>query len=257
MKNSKEYSKKIQKLFRDLKKKYSKQEKVEYADPIDALIYAIISEKLTEPETSQALKSFGGYFIDNNDLRVARPEEILECFGQSSATHKKVAKDLREALMFVFDQHNTVSLEDLKKLGKRPVKEKLSKIQQVTNYVLDYIMLTGFAGHAIPLTETMIDYLKSEDLVHPDSDYHETEGFLSRQISAKNDYDFYYMLRKASEADLATKNATKKVTKKTVKKTKKKTTKKTVKEDVKKTTAKKKVKKAVKKTAKKKTTKKK
>jgi ribosomal protein S13 len=45
----------------------------------------------------------------------------------------------------------------------------------------------------------MIGYLKGNKLVDPEADEQEIEGFLTRQISAKNAYEFYALLRHESE----------------------------------------------------------
>ena len=76
MKNSKEYSKKITALYQSLKRKNTKVFQVETQTVVDSLIYGIISEKLTEKETEIALSKFKGYFVDWNDLRVSKLEEI-------------------------------------------------------------------------------------------------------------------------------------------------------------------------------------
>jgi hypothetical protein len=46
----------------------------------------------------------------------------------------------------------------------------------------------------------MIEYLRSNELVHAEADEREIEGFLARQISAENAYEFYSLLRRQSEA---------------------------------------------------------
>jgi hypothetical protein len=61
-------------------------------------------------------------------------------------------------------------------------------------------MLTALQGHAIPLNSAMIDYLKTNELVHTEAGYEEIEGFLTRQIPAKNAYEFYSLLRHESES---------------------------------------------------------
>jgi hypothetical protein len=115
---------------------------------------------------------------------------------------------------------------NLQKLGKRPAKQVLDKFSPTTPYVVDYIMLTSLGGHSIPLTETMIDFLKAEKLVHPESDYSEIEGFLARLIPAKTGYEFYLLLRHHAEAEQAKKTRKKTTKRKTKTKTKKKNTKK-------------------------------
>jgi hypothetical protein len=117
---------------------------------------------------------------------------------------------LTSALRAVFDEYHVVSLDTLKKIGKRPAKQVLETFDGVSLYVVNYCMLTSLQGHAIPLTEQMITYLKRSGAVDPDADAHDIEGFLTRQIAAKDAYEFYKTLRRESESPKLVKKTTKK-----------------------------------------------
>lgn len=215
MKDSNKYSKEVKKLYNALKRRYGKPKKILYDEPTNAVVYAIVSENLTETEAQAAMKKFNSYFVDLNDLRVSRPEEVSELLSQGNPIARNIATSLKDVLMAIFEKYNTVSLETLKKAGKRPAKQVLEKIKSLSSFAVNYCMLTALGSHAIPFTERMKEYLRSNELVHPDADTEQIEGFLTRQISAANAYDFYALLRKESE--------TAKKKKKTALKTKKKT----------------------------------
>ncbi len=214
MKNSKEYSKKVQKLYRSLKSKYPKVKKVTYDEPTDALVYAIVTEKMSEKATRSAIKRFAGYFINLNDLRVSRAEEIVEVLGADSSVTRDIASALTRALGAVFYKYNTVSLKALKKIGIRPARQILEKTDGVSHFAISYCVLTSLQGHAIPLTKKMIEFLRSNQLVDANAKVQEIrnrkttypiEGFLARAISAENAYEFYALLRRQSEARKARK----------------------------------------------------
>jgi endonuclease III len=212
MKDSKEYSKKIQKLYRSLKQKPGKHAPVEYEEPVDALVFAIVSENITESQAHAAIKKLKDYFVDWNDLRVANVEEIIEVLGPDIAPARNIAATLVSVLNAVFDKHNMLGLQSLRKLGKRPAKILIEKLSGVTPFVVDYCMLTSMQGHAIPLTPKMIEFLKAEQYIHTEATYEDIEGFLCRLISIKNAFEFYSLLRHECESP-----------KKQAKKTKKKT----------------------------------
>lgn len=199
MKNSKEYSKKIQNLFRTLKHKRSKVQQVNYEMVTDSVVYSIISEKMSEKAAETAIKKFSNFFVDLNDLRVSRVEEIVELLGENTPVAREVASRMIRVLQAIFNDYHKVCLETLKKLGKRPARQVLEKIDGSTSFIVDYCMLTSLRGHAIPLTENMITYLKANDLVDSDADEQQISGFLAKQISAKNGYEFYALLRRESE----------------------------------------------------------
>ena len=200
MKNGKEYSKKVQKLYRSLKRKFPVVQKAIYDEPVDALVCAIISAELSEPAAQSAIKRLADYFVDWNDLRISRVEEIVEVLGPEASAARDIASALTTALRAVFSKYNMVSLKALSKMSKRPARAALEKIEGVNRFVADYCMLTSLHGHAIPLTKKMIEFLRSNELVHPGADEREIEGFLARQISAENAYEFYSLLRHQSEA---------------------------------------------------------
>jgi hypothetical protein len=108
-----------------------------------------------------------------------------------------------------------VNLEALKKIGKRPAKQALEKIEGLHRFAVDYCMLVSLRAHAIPLTDKMLEYLRGNELVDPDADEQQIAGFLTKQIPAKNGYDFYARLRQESDKY---KGPKKKKTKKVVKK---------------------------------------
>ena len=225
MKNSKDYSQKIQRLYHKLSRRYPKVQKVSHEKVIDAIVYAVISTDMTEKATESILKKFTDYFVDWNDLRVSRTEEIVEVIGKEDPVAVSIAMRLNRILNGIFNQFHQVSLEGLKKTGKRPAKQALEKIDGSNNFMVDYCMLTALGGHAIPLTEKMIKYLKDNELVNPDADQQQIEGFLAKQIPAKNGYDFYSLLRQESESTKAKKKTKVKTTgKKSKAKTKTKTT---------------------------------
>ena len=229
MKNSKEYSKKIKKLFSELKRNSKKVKKEEYDDPIEALVYASISEHTTVSTANAAYKRIFRHFVDFNDLRVSRAEEVIDVLGAVGTDIEKIVKTLKSPLQAVFNKYDRPSLVDLNEMGKRQAREILGKLESINPFVVDYVVLTALKGHAIPLTGRMIEYLRAGDYICPDSNEKDVTSFLERQITASNAYNFYFLLRRASESN-------KVIKKKTVKKEiiKKQTNPKTVKKKTKK-----------------------
>jgi hypothetical protein len=225
MKDSVTYSKEIRKLFRELKKKNPKVPKPDYDDPLEALVYAIISENADLSSSKKIAKKIKAHFVDLNDLRVSRTEEILDVLDSTSADTKKTANALRQALNAVFNKYDIVNLEALTETGKRQAKKVLEKFEGISIFAVDYCFMAALGGHAIPLTAKMLSYLRESELVHPESTDEEIAGFLERQISSSDGYRFYTLLRQ--ETERGSKRAAKKAAAKTKKKsTKKKATKK-------------------------------
>lgn len=187
-------------LYNSLSRKYPKVQKITHNEPTDAIVYAIISAELSEKATNSAIKRFRDYFVDLNDLRVSRTEEIVEMLGEDTPVTRNIALTITSVLSAIFNEYHKVSLEILKKIGKRPARQILEKLEGTSRFVVDYCMLTSLQGHAIPLTKRMIEYLISNELVYPKADQQQIGGFLSKQISADKGYEFYALLRRESEA---------------------------------------------------------
>jgi endonuclease III len=199
MKNSKEYSKKIQGLYRTLSQKHAKVQKVSHKEVVDAIIHGLVSAELTEQEAKAAVQRFSDYFVDWNDLRVSRAEEVVEALGSDTLATRAVALAIIRVLNSIFNEYHKLNLEALRKAGKRPARQALEKLDGISRFAVDYCMLTSLHGHAIPLTEKMTEYLKLNELVDPDADKQQIEGFLTKQIPAKDGYEFYAFLRRESE----------------------------------------------------------
>ncbi len=199
MKDSKEYSNKLKKLYSQLKNTYPKPSVVKYDDPVKAIVHGIISENMSLADYEIAAKKLEENFVDLNDLRVSSAEDIVDMLGKDNPTAGETAATLKKLLGDIFEKHNRISLESLKKLGKRPARKIVEDIVGGSKFVADYCMLTSLGGHAIPLTKKMLEYLKKNEIVHPEANEEEIEGFLTRQISAQKAYEFYVLLRSQSE----------------------------------------------------------
>jgi hypothetical protein len=199
MKNSRQYIKKLKKLFGILKKGDEKPKKPLYHDPIEAIVFAVLCEKLTESCAKAVLKKIQSHFVDFNDLRVARAEEIAEVIGPDIEEPEKCAVKLTSVLNAIFQKYDCLTPEDLTSTGKRTTKEILEKFNGTTNFISSYIMLIVSNAHAVPLTEKMVQYLKAYNVVDPELENEQIVAFVERQISAANAYTFYTLVRHDSE----------------------------------------------------------
>ena len=202
MKNSKEYGDKLKKWIRSCKRSAEAAEPAVYQDPLEALIYGIISEHRSEPEGKKIWKRIRSHFVDFNDLRVCRNEEIFEVLEDHGSQAAQTAALLTGMLNQVYDKYDCMSLAALKELGKRQGRKELEEIGGISRYAADYCFLTALGGHAIPLTETMKNLLRREEMIHPESPDEEIAGFLERQVSAADGWAAYCLLRAASEGRL-------------------------------------------------------
>jgi len=207
-------------LYRALSRKGPKVQKVSDEQVTDAIVYAIVSSELNEKSAASAVKKLADHFVDWNDLRVSWIDEIIDVLHKDTQATRNLASTLIQVLNSIFNQHHRVSLDALKNIGKRPARQALEKIEGISRFVVDYCVLTSLNGHAIPLTESMLEYLRNNELVDPNADEQQIGGFLAKQIPAKNGYNFYALLRHESEKSRSTRKKKKRAKTATKKKTK-------------------------------------
>lgn len=228
MKDSKQYSQRIKKLFSELKRLGGKVVRPEYNDPIEALVYAALNEGMTPAAAKTAYKKILTHFVDLNDLRVSRTEEVVEALGLAQNDINEIVQRLNEILQAVFVKHDRLSLAYLKDMGKRQAREVLEKLEPLSPFVIDYVILTALDGHAVPLTKKIRELLKAGGYVHPDAGEKDITSFLERQISASDAYTFHTLLHRVDGLPevAETKITKKKTAGKKTKTTKKRTVKK-------------------------------
>lgn len=231
MKNSKDYSGKVKKLFREWKRRASDLIPAFYEEPLDAVVVALISEHCTDEDARKIYKRMQSHFVDLNDLRVSRNEEILEVINDHTETAQTAAQAVTRILNQVYDRYDTMSLAVLKNMGKRQGRKELEELNGMSRFAVDYCFVTALGGHAVPLTESMKSLLGREELIHPEATEDEIHGFLERQIPAADGWAFYCLLRAAAEGTLKEQAASDSgaAEKKTARKSKKKTTRQTTK----------------------------
>ncbi|MEN6308470.1 MAG: hypothetical protein ABFD91_12015 [Anaerohalosphaeraceae bacterium] len=201
MKNSKDYGTKIDKFIRTVKNG-QKIKPADFNDPLDALLFGLISEHTTEKHARKVYKNLLAHFVDFNDLRVCRVEEIQEILEDFTPVGEQVAESLTRLLTTLFDKYDTLSLKGIDEQGKRQAKKELEELGGATRFAINYCFLAAFGGHAIPLNEAMLNYLRSEELVDTEATSEEVEGFLERHISASAGWEFHELLRMATEGGL-------------------------------------------------------
>lgn len=227
MKDSKKYSDNLKKFWKKEKPKPATLLGLEYDNPIEAMVYAVLRERLAFAEAKKVHKKLSKHFVDWNDLRVSRHEEIIDVAGIDDKLAMEIAREMTEVLYSVFNVRDSLELDDIAEEGKRKAQEHLEKLQGITDFVVDYIMLYSFDGHCIPVNERMYEYLKDNNLIYGKEPIAKVSGFLKRQISAAEGKVFFETLIGLSDKHIKkvskpAKKATKKVAKKAVKKTAKK-----------------------------------
>ena len=228
MKNSAAYAKKFKKLLSSLKGTVDK-DPGELTDPLDELLLSCLSMVTTESRAHTGWNHLRHDFVDYNELRVSRPEEVVESLGRTFPQSQQTAELVLQLLNAVYDRYDCMSLEELQQIGKREARAVLEGFKGIPAYCVARILLNSLDAHAVPVHDHLIEVLQAEEVINDASDAADVQGFLERQISASEGRSVYAMLRKFVDAYKpgAAKKTTAKKTGGTKKKTAKNTAKKT------------------------------
>ncbi|MBN1765679.1 MAG: hypothetical protein JW860_10510 [Sedimentisphaerales bacterium] len=199
MKNSSEYAVKLKKLCSRLKRDGSASVKMEPVDPLTGIILACLSEVTTENKSRSTLSKLRHEFVDYNELRVARVEEITELLGKSFPQAKDVSRRIVQVLINIFNKCDSLELDFLCDGNKRQAKSFLEGIEDMSSYMLARVMLQSIGAHAFPVNQQMMNMLLKEEVVDPEATVAEVQGFLERQISASQIHKLYPLLRKHAD----------------------------------------------------------
>src|SRR5688500_9030061 len=129
-------------------------------DPLKSLVRGAMSYDVADSKADEAMRHIDREFVDLNELRVATDLEIQELLGtRYPAIEKRVAM-ITQSLNNIFEREHTLSLDRLKEVSKRDARAFLRELPEIHPFVEAYVMLYGFDGHAMPLDDEILRYLK-------------------------------------------------------------------------------------------------
>jgi endonuclease III len=200
MKNSNEYATHLRRLMNRLQRSFGAPGAYETQGPVAELILACLSENTTEAKARQAQQSLQKHFVDYNEMRVCRESELSDVLGDSVHEPKQVAKKILASLQQVFERCDSFDLENFQSKSKREAKDLLGNLETIGPYVAARVMLCAFKAHTFPVHEPMLAMLRHEEVVDPDADAAEVQGFLERHISSSAILKTYVQLRHYCDA---------------------------------------------------------
>jgi len=191
--------------------------------PVEQLIVAVLSQETSTAQAQKVLKRLGEDMVDYNELRVSTPEEVAVSISKHVPHTVERATELIRLLNAIYQTEYAVSLDSLTSKGVREIKSHLEKLDGITPYVTASVLLWSLGGHAIPVSDRVVEFLKEEDMVDPGASCAEVQAFLERHVSAADARSFCldleaYVLSKSGKSAAQRKKrptAKKKITSKT------------------------------------------
>jgi endonuclease-3 len=186
MKNSAAFERKFKSLLTRIRKVYPAPQLTRpQADPTEEMVWATLLEDSTEGTAKVAMSRLTGQFVDFNELRVSQQEEIVEVLPGTLSEASARADRMIDNLQAIFDREDTLDLSRLRDASKREARQFISSLPGMTPFVEGRVCLFALGIHAMPVDRTLVELLKAQAVVHPQTDPKDTQGFLERVVPAR------------------------------------------------------------------------
>src|SRR6266550_3676395 len=199
MKSATKHAEELRSLIKRLVKEYKPGERPRQ-EPLKALVRGAMSYDVPDTRAEDAMKAIDKEFVDLNELRVATDLEIQELLGTRYPQIEKRVAMITQSLNAIFEKEHTLNLKRLDEISKRDARQFLRDLPDVHPFVEAYVMLFAFEGHTVPIDTQMLDYLKEEGVLEPETSLEEAQKFVEHHIKAAECHDFYAAVRMAAQS---------------------------------------------------------
>jgi len=197
LKNATKHAEDLRSLLKKLLKEH-KPAPLEKQPPLKSLVRGAMSYDVPDSKVDEVMARIDKEFVDLNELRVATDLEIAELLGSRYPEIEARVEMITRVLNAIFEKEHTLNLERMSTLGKRDVRQFLRDLPELHPFVDAYIMLFSFDGHCVPLDESMLSFLRDEEIVEEEVTLADAQKFLEHHLKAEECYEFYTCVRRAA-----------------------------------------------------------
>jgi endonuclease III len=194
MKNATKHAEELKSLCRKLIKQHPPTERAAQ-DPLKALVRGAMSYDVPDKKADEAMACIDKEFVDLNELRVATELEVQELLGQRYPAIEERVTMITQALNNIFEREHTLSLNRLREISRRDARNFLRELPDVHPFVEAYVMLYAFEGHAFPVDETIVDYLRDQGIVDEETSVEDAQKFVEHHLKDEECYNLFSALR--------------------------------------------------------------
>lgn len=197
MKTATKRADELKSLYRKATKEH-KPQPLEPLEPLVALVKGIMSYDVTDDRANEAMAAFDREYTDLNELRVATELEVIELIGPRYPAIEARSAMITRTLNAIFEREHTLNLSRLQETKKTETRQFLKDLPDIHPFAEAYTMLFGFGGNAVPIDDTMANYLKDAGIFEPEATLEEVQKFCEHHIKSDESYDFYAAIRLAA-----------------------------------------------------------
>ena len=194
MKNAGKHADDLKALLKRLVKEH-KPGDLQPQEPLKALVRAAMAYDIPDSRVDEAMRAIDREFVDLNELRVATDLEIHELLGVRYPDIERRVAMITQSLNNIFEREHTMSLDRLKTISKRDARQFLRELPEIHPFVEAYVLLFAFDGHAFPIDDEILAYLKEQEVVEDGVNLEEAQRFVEHHLKAEECHDLFACLR--------------------------------------------------------------
>lgn len=156
----------IQLLQKVVTKHYTPVPAAEDRSVLEQLIYSCCLEDVAYDAADEAFNRLQESFFDWNEVRVTTVSELCETLHnlpEPAAAALRIKKNLQS----LFETRYSFDIDDMIKLNQGKAIAELEKLAGMTKFVLGYMTQNALGGHAIPVSNSILEVLLATEIVSP------------------------------------------------------------------------------------------
>jgi len=169
-------------------------------DPINSLLFSFLLWEASVDDAVAGWTRLREATVDDNDLRISLPFEIVEMLGQRYPRGVERAERLRASLNDIYKREHAVSLARLSALGKREQRAYVESLEGISPFVAARTLLVCYGVHGVPVDERLCAALVSAGAVDEGAEPIELSATLGRQVKADQAEAFHLALLAIADA---------------------------------------------------------
>jgi endonuclease III len=200
MKNLALYTRRIKRLFSQLRKEGGHPKLAPIPDPMTCLLHGILSNYASDSRATSGLARLQSAIVDLNELRVSSLAEIVEIIGADYPTCRAAAEEITRTLQSIYNRLHHLDLGFLAKGSKKTAETFLRSLDGLSPHGRGVVLLRCLKVPVIPIDVHMHAHLRRDGCIPPDLDIEGTQRFVSHEAPAREAASLYVLLKRYATA---------------------------------------------------------
>lgn len=205
--NASQFEARLKELLGRLQSEFGEPKDLTPGDVVEEILLGVLGRDTTEAKARDALARLRAAMVDYNEMRVAAAVDIVEEIGPNFPGIQAKAQDAVRILSTIYEQLETLDLAEMKAKPKREAHKWLADLPGMDAYTLGRVMLLCFAGHAVPVSTSILAHLQACGLAEPTATAAEAQSVLERHVRAPDSPKVFWLLHRQAEKHPAPKVA--------------------------------------------------